>query len=150
MKYQTSITVAVPLNRFVELLDNPENMRHWQRGLQSYELLQGDPGTEGATMRLDYLHGKKAMSLVETITKNNLPHEFSATYECPGVWNHVINRFHENAQGQTVWEADNVFKFTGMMRLMSWFMPTSMFKKQSCQYLADFKAFAEGGRPLAD
>ena len=143
MKYQNSITVNVPLKRFIELLDNPENMKYWQKGLQSYEVLDGTPGAVGSTMRMNYLHGKREVSLLETITANNLPNEFSATYECKGVWNLVENHFTETPEGHTQWVSDSAFKFTGMMRIMSWFMPTSMFKKQSFQMLEDFKAFAE-------
>ncbi len=143
MKYENSIVIEVPLKRFVELLDNPENMKYWQKGLQSYEILDGESGKVGSTMRMNYLQGKREMSLLETVTVNNLPHEFSATYECKGVWNLVENHFTETTAGHTQWTSVSTFKFTGMMKIMSWFMPTSMFRKQSCQMLDDFKSFAE-------
>ncbi len=144
MKYQNTVIVEVPLERFVELLDDPENMKYWQQGLQSYEMLGGEPGAVGSQMKLHYQLGKRSFALIETITKNNFPHEFSATYETKGVWNLVENHFKETPQGHTEWVSDCEFKFSGFMRLMSWFMPTSTFKKQSCQYLQDFKQFAEG------
>lgn len=143
MKYQNKITVNVPLKRCIELLDNAENMKHWQKGLQSYEFLAGEPGAVGSTMRMNFLQGKREVELVETIIKNDFPHEFSATYECKGVWNLVENHFTENSEGHTEWVSDSEFKFSGMMKVMSWFMPTSMFKKQSCTFMEDFKTFAE-------
>jgi hypothetical protein len=144
MKYQNTITVNVPLKRFVELLDNPDNMKHWQRGLVSYELL-GDqpPGSVGAQMKLNYQMGKRNLEMIETVTINELPNRFAGTYETKGVWNLVDNHFSEDESGHTVWVSDCEFKFSGLMKVMSWFMPTSMFKKQSCQYLEDFKSFAE-------
>ena len=149
MKYQNTITVDVPLNRFVELMDNPDNMKHWQRGLVSYEQISGEPGAVGSQMRLNYQMGKRSLTMVETITVNDLPHEFSATYETKGVWNLVENQFTETADGQTHWVSDCEFKFLGLMKVMSWFMPKSMFKKQTCQYMEDFKAFAESGQSVS-
>ncbi len=143
MKYQNTITIKVPINRCIELLDNPDNMKHWQKGLQSYELLSGEPGAVGSKMQLNFLQGKRNLTLIETVIQNDFPHTFNATYECKGVWNLVENHFSENEEGHTVWVSDNEFKFNGMMKIMSWFMPTSMFKKQSCAYLEDFKTFAE-------
>ncbi len=146
MKYQNKITVDVPLAQFIELLDDPENMKHWQQGLNAYEILSDDPKAVGAQMKLHYKMGKREIEMTETIVAYNMPNQFSATYETKGVWNSVDNYFSENEQGQTEWVSDCEFKFTGFMKLMSWFMPKSMFQKQSCQYLVDFKKFAERSR----
>jgi len=143
MKYTNEIVIEVPRDEMIRILDNADNMKHWQRGLQSYSFLEGEPGHVGAKMKLEYQMGKRQMELVETITKRDWPREFCATYETKGVWNLVENHFHEESSTSTRWVADCEFKFSGMMRIMSWFMPTSMFQKQSCQYLEDFKAFAE-------
>ncbi len=150
MKFQTNITIEAPRERVIELLDNAENMKHWQKGLVSYELLGGDPGREGAKMKLNYKFGKRDMEMVETIVKYDFPEFFDATYETKGVCNLVKNRFTEDANGHTVWHSDCEFKFSGFMRIMSWFMPTSMFKKQSCLFLEDFKAFVENGTSVAE
>lgn len=149
MKYQNQITILAPRIEVIEKLDNPENMKYWQKGLIKYELLGGDPGREGAQMRLHYKMGKREMEMTETIVKYQFPDRFDATYETKGVWNLVSNTFSENGDGHTVWLADCEFKFSGFMKVMSWFMPTSMFKKQSMQYLEDFKAFVEKGQSVA-
>ena len=143
MKYTSEIVIDVPREDMIRILDNEENMKHWQKGLQQYSFLEGEPGEVGSKMQLDYQMGKRRMQLVETITKKGWPEAFSATYETKGVWNLVDNYFHEESPAATRWVSESTFKFSGMMRVMSWFMPTSMFKKQSCQYLEDFKAFAE-------
>ncbi|WP_337251641.1 SRPBCC family protein [Maribacter halichondriae] len=69
MKYTTEITVEVPRDEFIEKMDNPDNMRHWQRGLTGYKIISGPPGQEGSKMELQYLMGKRNMVLVETIIK---------------------------------------------------------------------------------
>ena len=85
MKYTCEITIDRPLQEFIEKLDNAENMKHWQRGLISYEVTHGTPVQEGAKMQLNYQMGKRQMSLTETITNRNFPHEFEAT------WNHLAD-----------------------------------------------------------
>ncbi len=51
-------------------MDNHENMKHWQRGLIGYELLEGTPGQPGAKMKLEYQMGKRHMVMTETIIEN--------------------------------------------------------------------------------
>ena len=143
MKYSNSIQINVPRDRMIELLDDAENMKHWQPGLINYSFIQGEPGQTGSQMELEYLMGKRQLKMVETITKRDLPNEFSATYETNNTWNLVENHFIDNGDGTTQWVSDCEFRFSGFMRVMSWFMPTSMFSKQSYQYLESFKNFAE-------
>ena len=37
--------------------------------------------------------GKREIEIIETVTVHKPPEEFAATYEAPGVWNLVENRF---------------------------------------------------------
>lgn len=142
MKYSQQIEINLPREKVVELLDNPENMKHWQPGLVSFELIGGDAGQPGAKMLLNYKMGKREVEMIETITVNNLPDELSGTYEAKGVWNLVKNTFEETPQGTTIWESENEFKMKGFMKLMAVLMPGA-FKKQSFKYLKLFKEFAE-------
>ena len=80
--------------------------------------------------------------MIETITVRNLPDEFSSTYEAKGVYNIVKNRFVPISENKTKYITDQEFQFHGMMKLIAFFMPGA-FKKQSYQYLEQFKAFAE-------
>mgnify|MGYP006924556516 CR=1 FL=1 len=41
MKYTTEVTVDVPRDEFIKKLDNPDNMKHWQRGLTDYKEISG-------------------------------------------------------------------------------------------------------------
>jgi hypothetical protein len=142
MKYTNEIEINLPLTKVIELFDNPENMKHWQPGLQSFEPISGTPGQTGAKSRLKYQMGKRNIEMIETITKRNLPDEFSGTYEAKGVFNIISNKFIPLGPNKTKWVADNEFQFSGFMKLMGWLMPGA-FKKQSQKYLEYFKEFAE-------
>lgn len=145
MKYTSTIIIEVPIDTFVTILDNPENMKHWQRGLNSFEHVSGNPGSIGAKMKLNYAFGRRTMTLIETITENNLPHTLHMHYDAKGMHNIQENYFHETDEGYTKWVSKNEFVATSfLMRMMTVFMPKA-FKKQSMQYLTDFKNFAEKG-----
>ena len=145
MKYTTKVTIHLPVKEVIEKLDNPENMKHWQKGLIDYEILSGTPGKEGTKMLLNYQMGKRKMTLTETILKNNFPSEFHATYDTKGVHNIQKNFFNEIDSQTTEWVSESEFQFASFgMKLMGWLMPGA-FKKQSQKYLIDFKNFAEKG-----
>ncbi|TVZ60082.1 hypothetical protein NA63_2632 [Flavobacteriaceae bacterium MAR_2010_105] len=149
MNYTVEIIVKVPLKEFIMKFDNPDNMKHWQRGLISTEHLSGNPGEFGAKMKLVYKMGKREMELIETVTHRKLPHEFHGTYDAKGIQSIQENFFEETPEGHTKWISKSEFiplSFT--MRLMTVLMPRA-FKKQSLRYLKDFKNFAEKGISVA-
>ncbi|MBN2174201.1 MAG: SRPBCC family protein [Bacteroidales bacterium] len=142
MKYTNEIVLALPLNKVIELFDNPENMREWQPGLISFEHLSGSPGEEGAKSKLKYKMGKREVEMVETIVKRDLPGEFTGTYEAKGVFNLVKNSFIRMGPQETKWISENEFRFSGFMIFFAWFMPGA-FRKQSRKLMEQFKNFAE-------
>jgi carbon monoxide dehydrogenase subunit G len=142
MKYSNEIEINLPVQRVIELFDNPANMSKWQPGLISFEPISGTPGQPGAKSKLKYIMGKREVEMIETITVRNLPREFSGTYESKGVFNDMKNYFTQTANNKTKWVHQCEFKFSGMMKLVGWLMPGA-FKKQSQKYLDFFKAFAE-------
>ena len=145
MKYTVQIDINLPREQVIELFDDPDNLAKWQKGLLSFEHLSGESGQPGAKSRLVFKFGKGNMEMIETITKKNLPNEFDGTYDAPGVFNVVKNRFIVINENCTRWESENEFRFTTiMMKFMGFFMK-SAFPKQSMVYLRDFKNFAENG-----
>ena len=142
MKYTTEIEINQPVNKVVELFDNPDNMKEWMEGLQSFETISGTPGEEGAKAKLKYKMGKREIEMIETITKRNLPEEFTGTYETKGVFNIVKNRFIPIGDNKTKYVTEQEFQFSGFMKMMGMFMPGA-FKKQSLKYMNAFKEFAE-------
>ena len=150
MKYTTEIKVDIPLDEFIKKIDNVDNIKHWQFGLESVEHISGDPGQLGAKMKLNFQFGNRKMEIIETITKRNLPNEFHTNYTTKTMHNVQQNYYEKTTNGFTKWTTINEFvplNFT--MRLMLFFMPRT-FKKQSLKYMQDFKNFAENGTSLAN
>jgi carbon monoxide dehydrogenase subunit G len=143
MKYTIEIEINKPIDRVIEMFDNPDNMKHWMDGLQSFEPLSGTPGQPGAKSRLRFKMGKRELEMIETITERNLPDQFSGTYDAKGVHNVVKNRFVKVSDNTTRYMSEQEFQFKGFMKVLGILMPGA-FKKQSLKYLSDFKNFAEG------
>lgn len=150
MKYTIETIIEKPREEVIRKLDNVENLKHWQRGLVSAEHISGVPGEIGAKMKLNYKMGKREVDLIETIIKSEFPNEFHATYDAKGMRSVQHNYFEETPEGHTKWINKNEFEPEGfMIRLMAFLMPGA-FKKQSSQYLNDFKKFAETGSSVAE
>ena len=150
MKYSIDITIELPRDEVIKKMDNTDNMKHWQKGLVSTEHISGTPGDIGAKMQLNYKLGKREFNLIETITKNNFPEEFHATYNTKGMHNVQENFFEETPEAHTKWISKCEFVPSGfMMRVMIFLMPGA-FKKQSMKYMVNFKNFAEKGTSVAD
>lgn len=148
MKYTTEIKVCLPLEAFAKKMDNPENLKHWQKGLTSAEHLSGDPGVLGSKMKLTYKFGNRKMELIETITKINFPHEFHANYTSKSAQNIQQNFFESTEDDCTKWISKNEFiPLNLVMRILMFIMP-STFKKQTLKYMQDFKNFAENGTSI--
>ena len=147
MKFNCQVEINQPIEKVIDLFDNHENMKHWQDGFVSFEHLSGRPGQVGAKSRIIYEFGKKGktMELIETITVNNLPDEFSGTYEHKHMTNNMVNRFKSLGPNKTRWDAElHYTKLNGLMIKMMAFLMPGMFKKQTQKWLDQFKVFAEG------
>lgn len=149
MKYTIEIEINAPRDQVIKLFDNPENMKHWQEGLLSYEPLTGTPGQEGATAKLVYRMGKKEMVLIEHVLTRNLPEAFHGTYDTKGVHNIQKNYFEEINENTTRWKSISEFYFSGFMMKTIGFLMPGAFQKQSKKYMQDFKNFAEKGISVA-
>lgn len=141
--------VNLPIDEVIAKYDNEENLKHWMRGLQSFETFEGTPGQPGAKATIKFDTGKRKMEMTETILTKNLPSDFSMTYDAPGVHNIVKNEFVDLGD-KTKWIQHQEFQFKSFgMKLMSKLMGGA-FKKQSMQYANNFKAFAEEGKSVLD
>jgi hypothetical protein len=144
MQYTVSIDINLPLDQMITLFDNPDNLKHWQPGFESFEPISGTPGDVGAKSRLMYQMGKREVELIETVTARNLPHEFSGTYETAGMWNEVRNRFEAIDGGKSRWTSEVEFKASALTLKAMMFLMPGAFKKRSQQHLQLFKQWAEG------
>lgn len=95
MQYTTEVMINLPRQRVIELFDDPDSLQKWQPGLKSFEHLSGEPGQPGSKSKLVYDMNGRKIEMIETITRRDLPDEFSGTYDAPGVHNVIVNRFYE-------------------------------------------------------
>ncbi len=142
MKYSAEIEINKPIERVIELFDNPDNLFKWMEGLQSFDHVSGTAGQPGAKSKLVFKMGKRDIEMTETILVKNLPDEFTGTYEAKGVFNIVKNRFQKMDDNNTRYITEQEFRFEGFMKFIALIMPGA-FKKQSMKYLHSFKIFAE-------
>jgi len=145
MKYSKEIIIDLPREEVIRKMEKPENFKFWQKGFVSYKHISGIPGQEGARSKLHYRMGSRDIEMMECIEKNNLPDELHTTYDAKGVYNIQKNYFEEESTNTTRWTSYNEFEFSGFMKVIGVLMP-AMFKKQSYQYMKDFKTFAEEGK----
>ena len=149
MKYTSEIIINIPIKEFLIKFNNPENSKHWQRGLIDYEHIHGIPTEIGSKRKLLYKMGRRKTELIETITLNDLPHALHVAYDTKGMHNVQENFFERITDNQTKWTSKNEFLPTNfMLRMMTLVMPNA-FKKESRKYLEDFKKFAEKGTSVA-
>ena len=144
MEFKCSVEIDAPINKVIELFDNPDNLKEWQDGFQSFEHISGTPGRPGAKSRITYAHGKRKMELIETILVKNLPEEFSGTYEHKHMDNSVKCNFIALSESKTRLDyyVDYIKYKAFIPKLMAFLMP-GMAKKYTQKWLDQFKAFAE-------
>jgi hypothetical protein len=142
MKYTTETIINLPREKVVGLFNSSDNLPKWQPGFISLEPIEGLPGEVGSKSKLKYKMGKKEIEMIETITENNLPYEFNATYETKGVFNIAKNYFTEVDNNSTKYTTEQEFQFQGFMKIIGFLMPGA-FKKESIKYSTQFKNFAE-------
>ncbi len=142
MKYTVDIEINLPREKVVELFMNPDNYPKWMEGLETYEVLEGEPGQDGTKSRYHFKTGKREITMVETILKNNLPESLELSFKAKGLYNKVISRFEVIDANTTQYISNQEFRFKGLMRMLGWFM-SGAFKKQSFENVEAFKIFAE-------
>src|SRR5690349_18128126 len=145
MKYQFSITINAPINKVVDLFMNPVLYNDWKKDFLSYEYVSGTPGQVGAVTKLVF----KRVTIIETITSNNLPNEISGTYEHKRgektmMIHKATNRFSATTGDTTLYVAESeITKIAGFIpRLIMSFMAGAA-KKYYSNQLSLFKAMVE-------
>ena len=150
MRYTTEIVIKKSIEEVIRKMDSVENLKHWQEGLVSTEHISGIPREFGAKMKLNYDFGNRKMELIETITNQNYPKGFQATYNTKGIRNIQYNYFESTGEGNTKWVCINEFEPTIFkMYAMLFFMPGA-FKKQTKRYMRNFKNFVEHQTSIAN
>lgn len=140
MRFTCHTDINAPMDRVIELFENPDYLKKWQDGFLSFEPLSGTPGEVGSKSKLIY----EKLELIETIIRNELPEEFKANYEHKHMVNTMSCKFKKVDANTTRLEQEiHYVKFNGfVIKLMAKLFP-GMFKKQVQKWLDQFKAFVE-------
>lgn len=139
LTYRHEIVINKPLDEVIRVFSNRETIALWQPGLLSSELLKSQPYP---TYKLLFQFGRRKMEMTETILRNELPAHFDGTYKMKGVFNTIRNSFEKEGPSSTRWVSDVEFRFSGLMKIIAFFMKDD-FKKQSEIIMSNFKKFVE-------
>ena len=144
MKFTCTVIINKPINQVADLFINPDNLKEYQDGFLGKEIVSGKPTEVGTVSKMYYKQGKRDMIIKETVTSNNLPHEFTGFYHHIHMDNTMTNRFTSLSENQTQYDAE--VEYTAMhgfmVKAMAFLFP-SMFKKQVQKWLDQFKIFVE-------
>lgn len=150
LNYGNSIILDKALEDVVAVFEDRHQIGDWQRGFVGLEEQQGAPGSNGSKAVLHYRNRSRAMTMVETITDNGLPHHFHGRYEMDGVRNVQRHFFKDLGDGRTEWRSESIFEFDSLlMKVMGRLMP-GMFRKTSQRFMDDFKDWIENGISARD
>lgn len=144
-KYTTSIEIALPRQKVVDLISDPAQLPKWLRGLVLHEPVNGVHGQLGTTSRVVFEMGKQRMEATETITRlepadlHAIPSSVVVHYDREivggGMWQAQRDRIIDAGPNRTLWESESEFRFDGLlMRLMGRLMPGT-FRRQSRQHM---------------
>lgn len=144
MIHKGHIDINQSLQKVTELFADPNNLKEYQDGFIRKVHVSGEKGKTGAVSKIYYKHGKNEMELTETVTKNDLPHTFEASFCHIHMDNTMKCNFTALSENETRYAYE--FEYTRinwvMPRLIAILFP-SMYKKPAEKWLRQFKAFAE-------
>lgn len=141
MKYSKEVVIDGPLVQVAELFGDMDKRNEWQPGQVGYEVQSGAKGEAGSVAKITYQMGSREMEMIETTITCNPPHLFVYHYQSGKMWNEVRLTFRK-ADDKTLLRVETEFRCKGLMVCLLWFFP-GMFKKQTLQYMQDFKRFFE-------
>jgi hypothetical protein len=139
LRFQLETEIQKPIEDVTRLFANRALLTKWQPGLLSSEQTETYPHP---TYKLKFDFGRRKMVMTETILRNELPSHFEGTYEMKGIFNRIHNTFETTGPRSTKWTYTTEFRFSGLMKIISFFMKDG-FRKQSEVIMKNFKKFAE-------
>jgi len=139
LTYRHEIVIHKPMDEVIRVFRNRETIALWQPGLLSSELMESHPYPK---YKLLFQFGRRKMEMTETILRDELPAHFDGTYKMKGVLNTIRSSFENVEPSSTRWVSEVEFKFTGLMKIIAYFMKDD-FKKQSEIIMSNFKKFVE-------
>lgn len=144
MKHAGFIDIKQSRYKVAELFADPNKLKEYQDGFIRKVHVSGNKGKTGAVSKIYYKHGKNEMELIETITKNELPDTFEASYHHIHMDNTMTCNFTALSDNETRYEFEYEYTRINWIipRLIAILFP-SMYKKPAEKWLRQFKDFAE-------
>jgi uncharacterized membrane protein len=145
MKYTNKVIINSPIDIVISLWSDPKNYPKWQSGFIKKVPLTGNPNEKGSKSEIYLNHNNKEMKLIETVIESNLPKEKMVLVEHEHMINTMKSVFVDLGGGQTEYlsEIEYVEFKTFLPKVVAYLFP-GMFRKQSQQWLDQFKVFVEG------
>ncbi len=145
MKFQCHVDIYAPIDKVLDLFDNPNNLQYWQQGFISYTSISGKPGTMDSKTRLRYKQGRNDIELIETILVDDLPQERKGLYVHKHMTNTMSNSFQDLGDGTTRYIAEVHYTEIShpIAKFISWIFP-GLFKRQVQKWMDNFQKFVEG------
>lgn len=140
MKYSCEVIIELSVSDVMRLMKDHQIMKRWQPDLKSITLEKGEALKTGAVSKIIYEYKGKDIEIVETIL-NHTHNSYEALYESKQSKNWYKNDF-TDLGNRTLWRCDNLFKMTGVMKLLELF-GKPMFKKKTYKDMLAFKRIVE-------
>ena len=144
MKHKGSIIIDKPRTEVVTYFADPAYLGEYQEGFVKKVLVEGEEGQVGAVSKMYYKSGKREMELTETITANNLPDLFEASYHHKQMDNTMKCTFIALNEHRTKYEYE--FEYTRLNwvlpRLIALLYP-ALYRKPMEKWMSNFKEFIE-------
>lgn len=111
MKYQCAIRIDKPLATVWEFLINPDNLRLWSQGFETWELLSGEPGTVGARYKITYRENGKDTVFTDELLELAEHQSVRASKRHETMYITLFNRFidHEGSSTEIVSDVEVQF-----------------------------------------
>ena len=144
MKFKGSFDINETRDKVASLFADPASNKEYQDGFVSKELISGKDGEEGAVYKLFYKHGGREMEMTETITSNQLPEAYEASYYHIHMDNTMKYSFTPIEKDKTRFDYECEYTRINwfMPKLMAIFFP-SIYRKQGEKWMRQFKEFVE-------
>ncbi len=142
MNHTLETTIDKPLQEVISFFRDTSKYSLWMEGLQEHRITKGSAGEVGTEAIFVFDMKGRIMEMKETVLISDLPKKYLVQYDAPGVLNKVEFGFSEIDENTTKVINYNEFKFSGFMKIVSFFMGGA-FKKQSQKYLDSFKSAVE-------
>lgn len=142
MKFRSEVEIEKPINKLVELIQDPECTLQWLEGLRSVEHISGEFRQPGAKSKVVFDSAAGRMLITETVLSNDLPNEYRIRYDGQGYVSFSNYSFEVVSENLTKFTMSQEVELKGALRLAQGLVRGKV-KRQLQKSAESFKRFAE-------